>query len=81
MPSPLTKSFPRPKLFPDCPLLNPRNQGAFLVELNSRARFTMQQRFWPDPQPLVERLGVEFFRSAPESPGIYMMRGKAEAVR
>jgi predicted GIY-YIG superfamily endonuclease len=39
-----------------------------------------QQRFWPDPQPLVEKLGVEFFRSAPESPGIYMMRGKAEAV-
>ena len=39
-----------------------------------------QQRFWPDPQPLVERLGREFFRHVPESPGVYLMRGLGDAV-
>jgi predicted GIY-YIG superfamily endonuclease len=40
----------------------------------------MQQRFWPDPQPLVERLGRDFFRNLPERPGVYLMRGAGEAV-
>jgi predicted GIY-YIG superfamily endonuclease len=40
----------------------------------------MQQRLWPDAQPLVERLGREFFRRVPESPGVYLMRGVAESV-
>lgn len=35
---------------------------------------------FPDPRPLVERLGAEFFRQAPESPGVYLMRDRAEAV-
>jgi predicted GIY-YIG superfamily endonuclease len=39
-----------------------------------------QQRFWPDPQPLVERLGKDFFRAVPESPGIYMMHGRASKI-
>jgi predicted GIY-YIG superfamily endonuclease len=39
-----------------------------------------QQRFWPDPQPLVERLGKDFFRAVPESPGIYMMHGRASQI-
>lgn len=39
-----------------------------------------QQRFWPDPQPLVERLGREFFRHLPESPGVYLMHGLGDAV-
>ena len=39
-----------------------------------------QQRLWPDRQPLVERLGQEFFRRVPESPGVYLMRGATEAV-
>ena len=30
-----------------------------------------QLRLLPAPQPLVERLGVEWFRSIPEQPGIY----------
>jgi predicted GIY-YIG superfamily endonuclease len=34
----------------------------------------------PDPRPLVERLGPEFFRQAPESPGVYLMRDAGEAV-
>jgi predicted GIY-YIG superfamily endonuclease len=39
-----------------------------------------QQRFWPDPQPLVERLGKDFFRAVPESPGIYLMHGRASQI-
>ena len=34
----------------------------------------------PDPKPLVERLGPEFFRQAPESPGVYLMRDAAATV-
>jgi predicted GIY-YIG superfamily endonuclease len=40
----------------------------------------MQQRFWPDPQPLVERLGRDFFRNLPERPGVYLMRDAGEIV-
>jgi hypothetical protein len=40
----------------------------------------MQQRFWPDPQPLVERLGRDFFRNLPERPGVYLMRDAREVV-
>ncbi|MCI0539591.1 MAG: nucleotide excision repair endonuclease [Verrucomicrobiales bacterium] len=39
-----------------------------------------QQRFWPDPQPLVERLGRDFFRQLPEKPGVYLMHGAADLV-
>lgn len=35
---------------------------------------------FPDPRPLVERLGPEFFRQAPESPGVYLMRDGQGAV-
>lgn len=35
---------------------------------------------FPDPRPLVERLGVEFFRRAPEGAGVYLMRDAAENV-
>jgi len=34
----------------------------------------------PDPRPLVEQLGVEFFREAPDTPGVYLMRDAADAV-
>jgi predicted GIY-YIG superfamily endonuclease len=34
----------------------------------------------PDPRPLVERLGNEFFRQVPEVPGVYLMRDAADAV-
>ncbi len=43
-----------------------------------------------DPRPLVDRLGVDFFREAPQSPGVYLMRdangtvvyvGKAKNLR
>lgn len=40
----------------------------------------MQQRLWPDPQPLVERLGREFFRALPPVPGVYLMRDRADVV-
>src|SRR5204862_2376410 len=34
----------------------------------------------PDPRPLVERLGPDFFTQAPECPGVYLMRDAAERV-
>lgn len=37
-------------------------------------------RLLPDPQPLVERLGREFFRSAPTAPGVYLMRDAQHTV-
>jgi predicted GIY-YIG superfamily endonuclease len=39
-----------------------------------------QQLLFSDPQPLVERLGREFFRQAPETPGVYLMRDAADVV-
>src|SRR5215467_12387040 len=33
-----------------------------------------------DPRPLVERLGPEFFRQAPDCPGVYLMRDAADKV-
>lgn len=35
---------------------------------------------FPDPRPLVERLGPDFFRRAPEGPGVYLMRDAADDV-
>lgn len=49
-----------------------------------------QLLLFPDPRPLVERLGAEFFRRAPECAGVYLMRdgqgmvlyvGKAKNLR
>jgi hypothetical protein len=34
----------------------------------------------PDPKPLVERLGADFFRQAPTGPGVYIMRAASGAV-
>ena len=51
---------------------------------------TGQQRSFAPPQPLVERLGKEFFREDPPVPGVYLMRdatghvlyvGKAKNLR
>ncbi len=41
-----------------------------------------QRQLWlfPAARPLVERFGVEFFRSLPEGPGIYLMCGVLEGV-
>src|SRR6202012_1406044 len=36
--------------------------------------------FFPDPQPLVVRLGVDFFRQLPKCPGVYLMRDAREHV-
>lgn len=38
-----------------------------------------QLLLFPDPRPLVERLGRDFFRQLPETPGVYLMHG-AETV-
>jgi len=39
-----------------------------------------QQVLFPDPQPLVERFGSEFFRQLPECPGVYLMRDASDAI-
>jgi hypothetical protein len=38
-----------------------------------------QMLLFPDPRPLVERLGATFFREAPEGAGVYVMRDAAGA--
>jgi predicted GIY-YIG superfamily endonuclease len=40
----------------------------------------VQKLLFPDPQPLVERLGRDFFRQAPECPGVYLMRDSSDAI-
>jgi hypothetical protein len=55
------------------------------VEQIRRVRFyslmpQSQLLLFPDPRPLVERLGVAFFREAPEKPGVYLMRDAAGTV-
>lgn len=35
---------------------------------------------FPDPRPLVERLGRDFFRQLPEGAGVYLMRDASETV-
>ncbi len=39
-----------------------------------------QLLLFPDPRPLVERLGADFFRQAPESAGMYLMRDAEERI-
>jgi excinuclease UvrABC nuclease subunit len=39
-----------------------------------------QLRFWPDPKPVVDRLGKRFFRHVPKAPGVYLMHGSGETV-
>src|SRR5215472_14230552 len=39
-----------------------------------------QLLLFADPRPLIERLGAGFFKEAPQSPGVYLMRGRADTV-
>jgi predicted GIY-YIG superfamily endonuclease len=39
-----------------------------------------QLRLFPLPRPLIERLGDEFFKTAPREPGVYIMRGQADRI-
>src|SRR3984885_12037486 len=39
-----------------------------------------QSLLFPDPRPLVERLGREFFRQLPQQPGVYLMRDAQDIV-
>ncbi len=39
-----------------------------------------QMLLFPDPRPLAERLGRDFFRTAPECAGVYLMRDASDAV-
>ncbi len=47
--------------------------------LNSLVPAT-QTLLFPDPRPLVERLGRDFFRQLPERAGVYLMRDATDAV-
>ena len=40
----------------------------------------LQLRLFPAPKPLVERLGVEFFRRVPDAPGVYLMADERERL-
>lgn len=40
----------------------------------------VQTRFWPDAQPLVERLGRDFFRTLPTHAGVYRLLDAHETV-
>src|SRR5258708_35888882 len=40
-----------------------------------------QMLLLPDPRPLVELLGADFFRQAPERPGIYLMLDANDTVQ
>ncbi|MFO1512765.1 MAG: nucleotide excision repair endonuclease [Verrucomicrobiota bacterium] len=40
----------------------------------------VQTMLFPDPRPLVERLGSDFFRQLPERPGVYLMQDAAGLV-
>jgi hypothetical protein len=40
----------------------------------------VQILLFPDPKPLVERLGAEFFRNIPQEPGVYFMEGPPDTV-
>ena len=40
----------------------------------------VQLRLFPAPKPLVERLGVEFFRRVPDAPGVYLMADDYERL-
>jgi len=39
-----------------------------------------QYLLFPDPRPLVERLGREFFRCLPQCPGVYVMRDALDVI-
>src|SRR5579863_1871669 len=39
-----------------------------------------QLLLFPDPRPLPEQLGADFFRQAPECAGVYLMRDAADTV-
>lgn len=39
-----------------------------------------QLLLFPDPRPLVERLGAEFYRQLPERPGVYLMQDEVGVV-
>src|SRR6185436_14703985 len=39
-----------------------------------------QMLLFPDPRPLVERLGPDFFRDVPQTPGVYLMRDQLDQV-
>src|SRR5215207_7877206 len=39
-----------------------------------------QLRLFPDPRPLLERFGADFFRAVPKRPGVYLMTGERDRV-
>src|SRR5580693_2336743 len=41
---------------------------------------TSQTLLFPDPRPLVERMGQDFFRQLTERPGVYLMQDAAGVV-
>jgi predicted GIY-YIG superfamily endonuclease len=60
--------------------IEPTGNGKPKTANGQRQRQRRCQRLFPDPQPVVEKLGRDFFRQLPESPGVYLMRDAADVV-
>ena len=60
--------------------IEPTGNGQPKTANGQRQRQHRCQRLFPDPQPVVEKLGRDFFRQLPESPGVYLMRDAADVV-
>jgi predicted GIY-YIG superfamily endonuclease len=60
-----------------------KNDALLPFHQQSRNTFWLvmpQMLLFPDPRPLVERLGADFFRQAPECAGVYLMRDSLDNV-
>jgi predicted GIY-YIG superfamily endonuclease len=60
--------------------IEPTGNGKPKTANGQRQRQRRCQRLFPDPQPVVEKLGRDFFRQLPESPGVYLMHDAADVV-
>jgi hypothetical protein len=61
-------------------LANSQVSPSIRIPYSLRGVPAVQQHLFRDPQPLVERLGRDFFRSLPECAGVYLMRDVSDAV-
>jgi len=56
------------------------NRSGFFEKVVLNPKSVTQLLLFPDPRPLVERLGLDFFRRAPQCAGVYLMRDSADVV-
>jgi hypothetical protein len=51
-----------------------------LSQTSENFKAMTQLLLFADPRPLIERLGSGFFKEAPQSPGVYLMRDRMDTV-